>query len=214
MFRIAILVLTQNVIRPNSHRSYRGAHVKHELGVTTFMRWRLFCRLWNSYRNANGTSSITGSLTILTPSLVFATRRAILRTYWLYAIKNKIQRILPCSPCQLWRDVASLNRSPRPPGSLSGLYSPGNHDKDGDSDDELRGVLRLKLSLLHHLHDHRYSSQSCSSEKGLKMATHHTTHLALMNRDQVVTQAGLRLSTPQSDASIPITDHNHPVCNL
>ena len=40
------------------------------------------------------------------------------------------------------------------------------------------------------------------------------THLALMNRDQVVTQAGLRLSTPQSDASIPITDHNHPECNL
>ena len=38
MFRIAILVLTQNVIRPNSHRSYRGAHVKHELGVTTFLR--------------------------------------------------------------------------------------------------------------------------------------------------------------------------------
>ena len=56
--------------------------------------------------------------------------------------------------------------SPHPPGSLSGLYSPGNHDDDRDGDDELPGVLGLKLSLLHHLHDHRYSTQSCSSEKG------------------------------------------------
>ena len=174
------------------------------------MKWRWLCRLWNSYRNANGTSSITGSLTILTPSLVFATLRAILRTYWLYSTQNKIQRIPPYNPCQLWRDVALLSRSPRPPGSLSGLYSPGNHDEDRDGDDELRGVLGFKLSLLHHVHDHRYSSQSWSSKKGLNTAT----HLALMNRDQVVTQAGLRLSTPQSDASIPITDHNHPVGNL
>ena len=132
MFKIAIVVLTQNVVRPNSHRSYGGAHVKHKLGIQWFMKWRWLCRLWNSSSNANGTSSITGSLTILTPSLVLATRRAILRTYWLFAKQNKIQRIPPYNPCRLWRDVALLSRSPHPPGSLSGLYSPGNHDEDGD----------------------------------------------------------------------------------